>query len=427
MSRVFDGNTANFLQRAGSITTSAIATYGVWVKQPATATSNEVVITYANTASNKLQLGINTDNKVKVRGDQTSSNGNRTTTGTFSNDVWTPIMGRFQTDRCRAVLDTETTGTGFYGTMIAESSPVLTLGRSNGASEPANCKIGHVAMWSSDLSAADEDKFQAGDDPSTISSGTLVAHWPLEDDSLTDTVSSLVLVVNGTVANDDSDNPLIAGPTVTTPTSGTNGTNIQSTGTDLDTVTSSLLKTTIGGHSIALNITAQTTTTINEDFEAGVNDATLGVPANGVPLFAQLLATGSTAWQLQHEVTDGSDANALNFQLNPEATRQTVQAMIAETNQTAGEGFGDPAISITEDDEVWYCPKVVSGVNVTLNTDLTVTVDQDKLITIVAAKFAPSTGQWSVLQYTRGTSLITGVTSLITGPITRSITGSITR
>ena len=189
-------------------------------------------------------------------------------------------------------------------------------------------------------------------------------------------------------------------PTIVSPSSGTNGTNIQSVVTEGGDITSSSLKTTVGGHSIALNITAQTSTTLNEDIESGANDATSGVPADGVPMESTIDAAGITAWQLEHEVTDGSTPNAINYTLNANTLYEVIQTTTAVANTTPGESIFGTDIITVEDDMQARVPKTDGGTTFTWAADGTVTADSGDEVVLDIPFFAPSTGQWSLLEYT---------------------------
>ena len=86
--------------------------------------------------------------------------------------------------------------------------------------------------------------------------------------------------------------------TLTGPDTVTEGTSAVTTGTLLDTVTTLSLATDDGAHSIEQTKGATTATSIAFTPESGINDAVVGTPANGIPLEADILSSGATAYQL---------------------------------------------------------------------------------------------------------------------------------
>ena len=233
MSRVLDGNNANFLSYTGSTGQNGTATVLVWVKRSATATATECVWRYTNTPTHALAGSFPSSNQVSVRADQQFGNATVTTTGSISNSSWEPLIFKFNGNTDSVEIVGESTGTAFFGAFQADSSPSLYLGHNNSFTQPLDAKLAQVTVWSVVLSGADITALQGGADPSTIDSGNLIAHWPLDTASLTDTVGAKVLSISGTVANDDADNPIsAAGPSITSTTDpAITGTAIATSGT----------------------------------------------------------------------------------------------------------------------------------------------------------------------------------------------------
>ena len=183
------------------------------------------------------------------------------------------------------------------------------------------------------------------------------------------------------------------GPTITGPNSTTEGAVTVQTGTLQDTiVTQSLIS---GSYSIEQTIDAQTATTLNYVAESGVNQCTPSAPVSGVPLASTISAAGITPYVVQQKADDGTNPPATrNITLNPEATHNVVQTMIAAANTTPGESFFGTNILTVEDNHQLRLPKVVDTVTITVAADGTFTTDKDQTISFNVEYFAPSTGEW---------------------------------
>lgn len=193
------------------------------------------------------------------------------------------------------------------------------------------------------------------------------------------------------------------GSTITTPVTGTNETNIQFTGTDCDTITGASMVVD-GVERNTLNITAQTTTTIDLDIDTNAGSATLGVPVDGVPFEPTITAAGITPYSVAVRVTDGSTPSDLGFKVNPAAAYDVIQTTIAEATTTPGESiFGSDIVTVQNDMQA-RVPKSKGGQSFTWSADGTVIGDTGATVTIDAEIFDPTAdsgnGQWSAVQWT---------------------------
>ena len=200
------------------------------------------------------------------------------------------------------------------------------------------------------------------------------------------------------LATDGSQWVLLAAssPTITGPDTTTEGAVTVQAGTLLDTVVTQSLVS--GSYSIAQTIDSATAGTLTYNAESGVNQCTPSTPVSGVPLEPTITAAGITPYVVQQKSDDGINPPATrNIALNPEATHEVVQAMIATSNVTEGESLFAPSIIDVEDGMQVYAPKVVNDVNVTYAADGTFTVDKDKSISIPIVYWSKDTGQWSCM------------------------------
>ena len=212
-----------------------------------------------------------------------------------------------------------------------------------------------------------------------------------------------------------------SGPTVTTPTSGTDGTNVQFTGASLDTATGSSLKS--GTVTKALNITAQTATTINLDLVSGADGLSLGVPVDGIPLNPTISAAGITPYTVNIEVTDGVTPNTLGFTLNAGASYDVLQTMIASANTTAAESIWGNVGGV-QDNHLARVPKTVDSTTLTWSADGTFTANNNDTITFDVSIYAPDTEQYSLLRVTVSNGVIVdgiSIKKLFRSTIKRSI------
>jgi len=198
------------------------------------------------------------------------------------------------------------------------------------------------------------------------------------------------------------------------------------TGTALDTATTAGLKTV--GYSKTLTITPIDTVSFSQEDEIDSGIA-LGTPVASLPVEADVLAAGATAWQIQQWVDDGVNPEvARNITLNYLDAHTTVQAMIATANTTPGESLQATNIIAVEDDMQHSGPNVVDTVTITRAADGTLTTDKDQTISFTERYWSPSTGQASIASVTvKGSAIIslTGITRSLTRSLTRSITRAI--
>ena len=93
--------------------------------------------------------------------------------------------------------------------------------------------------------------------------------------------------------------------TLTGPDTVTEGTSTSATGTELDTVTTLTLQTDDASFSIEQTKGTQTATTIPYTPDSGINNTVgygPGSAVNGIPVEADILASGATAYQVQQKV-----------------------------------------------------------------------------------------------------------------------------
>jgi hypothetical protein len=218
--------------------------------------------------------------------------------------------------------------------------------------------------------------------------------------------------------------PFVSGPTLTGPDSTTVDAVRVAAGTALDTATTAGLKVE-SSYSLSLTIDAQTATTLTQTDVIGT--PTLGSPVDSLPVTADILAAGTTVWQIQQWVDDGTNPEVTrNITLAGLADTTTVQAMITTSNTTIGESFFGTNIIAVEDDMQFTGPDVVDTVTITYAADGTFTTDKDQTITFDLRFWSPSTGEGSLARVTVRGSAILG-TSGITRALTRTLTRSLTR
>jgi len=91
----------------------------------------------------------------------------------------------------------------------------VVFGTSPTQSIPANSKVAHSAIWLRPLTNDEIANLSAGTNPSSIDATGRFLYYPMTDNSLVnawaDTPGS-ALAVNGTVPNDDADNPTVSAP-----------------------------------------------------------------------------------------------------------------------------------------------------------------------------------------------------------------------
>jgi len=209
MSRVFTNTTGQRLTYTGSMgITARPLTLLAWIKF--TSIAGTKMLAYNNVSGSYIDLELQSTKFYTEM--QQASGGNASTTGSPSTATWYPVIMIYDGSGNVNIyaLGESVTG-GFAGTFNAESSPNFCIGGDSrqGAISDIDGKIAHVAMWSSALSSGDRTSLIAGATPSTISSGTLTAYWPLTDTSLVDTVSGKTLSITGTVNSDSADNPTV--------------------------------------------------------------------------------------------------------------------------------------------------------------------------------------------------------------------------
>ena len=95
-----------------------------------------------------------------------------------------------------------------------------------------------------------------------------------------------------------ADGYAVAAITLTGPDTVTEAVSTSTVGTLQDTVTTLSLATDDDAHSIEQTKGATTATSIAFTPNSGINDATVGTPADGIPLEADILSSGATAYQL---------------------------------------------------------------------------------------------------------------------------------
>lgn len=207
---------------------------------------------------------------------------------------------------------------------------------------------------------------------------------------------------------------LAAGLLLNGPDSYTEGVADQAEGQSLNTVTTLRLQTDDEAFTVNQSMGTQTSATIDFTPNIGVTDATPGSPANGVPMEPTISATGITSYQAQQWVTDGSDVYDRNVTLNPAATHEVIQAMIAQANTTEGESIMTSSIIAVEDNMQFYVPKAANGMNITWAVDGTFTTDANQTETITVYALSPTTKQWSAHSLTIEADGVRSLASIVT-------------
>jgi hypothetical protein len=223
----------------------------------------------------------------------------------------------------------------------------------------------------------------------------------------------------------------VSGPTLTGPDTTTVGDEREAAGTNLDTVTTAGLKVE-SSYSLSLTIDAQTATTLTQTDDIGT--PTLGSPVDSLPVTADTLAAGTTVWQIQQWVDDGTNPEVQrNITLAGVAGTKTVQFLTTgddAANTTIGESFVGTDIIAVEDDMTMTYQEVTDTVTLTVNADGTFTTDKDQTIALDLTFWSPSTGEASLARVTiLGSAILgtSGLTRALTRNLTRSLTRSLTR
>lgn len=204
MSRVFTGVANQYLGYAGTMgITGAPFSLFAWIKYTASTSGNGVY--YRNAPATSNFIGTDVDGSAHIRGLNYQTNStNDATTATLTINTWYPVLVVYNASLGGELYALGETITGsFPGAFIAESSPTFEIGDSTGY-QSIQGKIAHATFYNVDMSA-NYSGLAAGAVPSSY--GGCIAYWPLTDTSLTDTVGSKVLTVNGTIASDAADNP----------------------------------------------------------------------------------------------------------------------------------------------------------------------------------------------------------------------------
>ena len=98
---------------------------------------------------------------------------------------------------------------------LMDTDVLTSLGASTTGSVQFNGKLAHSATWLRPLTNTELTNLHSGTNPSSIDSAGQFAYYPMTDNSLVnawaDTPGS-ALAVNGTVPNDDADNPTVSAP-----------------------------------------------------------------------------------------------------------------------------------------------------------------------------------------------------------------------
>jgi len=215
-----------------------------------------------------------------------------------------------------------------------------------------------------------------------------------------------------------------SGPTVTGPTTITDGVAVQFTGTDLDTATTAGFQS--GTDIVTNTIDAQTATTL--DITPDLGTPTSSTPVASMPVTPDVTAAGITPYVLESWADDGSNKGTFTLTtLSAGANTTTCQGMIATSNTTEGESLLAASILPTmEDDYQWTGPSTQSGVTITYNADGTVSTSPANQITVDIIGFSPATGQRSLARVTiTGTVIGAGLSikSVIKKSVRRSILG----
>ena len=215
MSRVFNGDIANFLSAAVGVGADR-ANFSImaWVKTAATASG--IAHTLNNSFNSPRLQSVTGTFPLQALFGSTGSNvvdfDNR-----IVSDSWLCLVG--VTTPTRSTLragagNYETTSA--YTSLLASAVSALRVGSGDSLS-PWNGKIAHVAAWNRELLAAEIDTLTGGGNPNSIASAARWYYYPLTDASLgnvwtpTDGDTAGALTVNGTVASDAGDNPTVTG------------------------------------------------------------------------------------------------------------------------------------------------------------------------------------------------------------------------
>lgn len=222
MSRTFSNDVANFLQATGTAPSVAgEATFFGWVKDAGAGAPDRTAFTAATQGARRWFQFTGSQG---YPGHFVEGNGeaNDATTNPTLN-VWRPAIVRVTDsgggnylwevflDNAVVVSRTLTVGA------LVATGVTVTIGSTGSGTNPFNGKVAHHAIWLRSLTNTEIADLSTGANPSTIETTGRFAYYPMIDDSLVnawDSTPGSALTVNGTVPNDNADNPTVDGAVV---------------------------------------------------------------------------------------------------------------------------------------------------------------------------------------------------------------------
>lgn len=221
MSRVFDGNSANFLSAAGALSVTAPEmTMLLWVKDDRTGGFERVFLGVGASGASGARRWISVKQTFGVSvyfcegGPALEGSG-------VADQTWTLLVFRRTSaaDWDGFVGATELATANNSANGIGATADDVRLGQTTSGTLPAKGKVAHAAIFTRSLTDQEIADLAAGTNPSTLDATGRYAYYPLTDNSLANAWEADsgvgALTVTGTVANDDADNPSVSAPVVT--------------------------------------------------------------------------------------------------------------------------------------------------------------------------------------------------------------------
>lgn len=213
MSRVFDGNAANFLAVSmglGASTTEG--TFGALIKKSVFSSPDEVFASVGIGSSGRRWVGHYSGSAVPWGYGAQTSVDIQGVAGQFVVDTWQLVVLTKQSGAWKLYVDGTEVGSVTDANNFLPGGGDLRLSGTTSGSSPMAGKLAHAFVFTRGITSAEVSSLAAGGSPSDLSPTGRLAYYPLEDSSLANEWQADsgvgALTLNGTVAT-DADNPTI--------------------------------------------------------------------------------------------------------------------------------------------------------------------------------------------------------------------------
>ena len=209
MSYSFNGST-DYITCGTSDLSTGVYTVAAWIK-PTGLTGNHTILTQQDTWGTANKFDVLQVNDA-LMATQAAVYDFLIPTTRLSTSAWNLIVVAVDGTNAKGYIGTSSNVATSTADLLADSGSgsTIRIGMVGTSTDPFAGKIAEVAVWSTKLGTTDINLLAAGDNPATVSPGSLVEYWRLYDNATSNSGTR-----NGTVTGataDTADHPSVDAP-----------------------------------------------------------------------------------------------------------------------------------------------------------------------------------------------------------------------